>query len=696
MKTDSELITILHHSLNEIYIFKQEDLKFVWVNERVLENTQYTLKEICLLTPLELKPVYTKQTFKELLQPLKNNTKDRVTFLTTHLRKDGSSYNVEVHLEKGKFYNEDVFVAIILDTSEKLAQEEKVKSLVSAEKSLSNILYHSQNEIYIFNEDSWKFLWVNLKAVKNLGYALDELLEMTPLDIKPDINHDLFQSTLLPLLKHRKKRISFETIHRRKDGFTYDVEVHIQREEFKQKPAFVAIIIDITNKKKQNALIEGYIAEKTFEANHDAVTALPNRRALSGSILPNLINNSPGRLAFILVDLDNFKDINDTLGSHLGDDLLVEVSKRLSALLNEKDYLIRSGGDEFLIILLDKKKLDNVEQFCERILIEMKKPYVLGGAKRVISVCIGVSKTQDGPQIPLAYANLNAFVQHADYALFHAKKEGRGKICLFGDEHNKQLEKRAYYLSMLNEGDSSSQFEIEFQPILDLQKNIIVGAEVLLRWRLEGQLIYPDEFIPFLEETGKIVAIGDWVINEIITFLSNNRTCLPKDFRVFFNASAIQIADFNFYKTLKGLLAKNKLGSTLLEMEITESIFMKDTLETRENLKNIRDLGVRVAIDDFGTGYSSLEYLRNLPIDTLKIDKSFLDDCLSKKGCGILRSIMLLSVSLELTTVIEGIETEEQLNCIRTLIRKNDIFPVCGQGFLFHKSMSPADFLKLL
>ncbi|MDF1655023.1 MAG: EAL domain-containing protein [Coxiellaceae bacterium] len=688
IENTSDLLNLLNSSLNEIYIFNQHDFKFLWVNKGAMCNTQYGFDEFEKMTPLSLKPDHDQYSFAKLIKPLDGN-KVKVQFETRHRRKDGTDYYVEVHLEKGIFQNQQVYIAIILDITEKVSVDESLKQLADTEKSLSNVLKHSLNEIYIFYQDTLEFAWVNLKALSNLGYTMQELNKMTPLDFEPGFTAKDFDLILNPLVTHKKNKVKIEALHRRKDGSMYNVEVHLQMENFNGKPAFVAIILDITKRKLQDERIDSYVKEKVYQAHHDAITELPNRRALSEDIVVQLMSHEYQDLALVFIDLDNFKDINDTLGHQAGDTMLLETSLRLNKLKNEGDFLIKFGGDEFLYIIKDKSKLENIDLFCQSVLATISEPYFLDENKRIITASIGLSRTIRGEHTVFNEEVLNAMIRYADFALTTAKQTGKNNYYIFDEGLDRKLQKRSYYLSKFNNAIDLDRFEIEYHPILNLQNKTIIGAEALLRWRPEGNLIYPNEFIPLLEETGKICEVGIWVLAKIYEFAEKNSEILGKKFKFCFNASVVQLNDKGFYSAVKCLIEKYKHLDCIIEMEITESVFAYDMRDITEIISLIRELGIKISVDDFGTGYSCLEYLRSLPIDTLKIDKRFIDDCLDKKGFSILQSIITLAAGLNLNVIAEGIETNDQHKCLSSLM---SIYPNCivdGQGYLFYKPMGP-------
>ncbi|MDF1759048.1 MAG: EAL domain-containing protein [Coxiellaceae bacterium] len=551
---------------------------------------------------------------------------------------------------------------------------------------LMSLLDSSLNEIYIFNQQDLAFIWANKGALSNTQYTLDDIRELTPLSLKPQYNKGSF-SRLIQSLHKEAEKINFETVHRRKDGSVYDVEVFLEMGRFKNKEVYIAIISDITRRVKQEKIINNYLLEKTYQANHDPITNLPNRRALSGDICRQLSREAVQSLSVVFVDLDNFKDINDTMGHYVGDLLLAEVAKRLLSLISSKDELIRFGSDEFLFLIREEEKNINIQMFCEGIMAVLNRPFSLEDSKRSITASIGVSKLSPTIQLPFSGKVLNELIRHADYALCRAKKSGKNNYYLFDEELDHQLQKRTYFLSKFSVSIDLDKFDLHFQPILNLKTKEIVGAEALLRWQPEGRFIPPIDFIPLLEETGRICEVGNWVLDKIYQFAVKNKQSIPKDFKFCFNTSVIQLSDQSFIDALEKYSNSFKAMGILLEMEITESVFASDMHEIHDVVNSIQVLGVNVSVDDFGTGYSCLEYLRILPINTLKIDKRFIDDCLDRRGFGILQSIITLAASLDLDVIAEGIETMDQLRCLGSL---ESIYPqssVYGQGYLFHKPL---------
>lgn len=687
-----EFLEILNQSINEIYIFDQNTLLFSWANESAMDNLQYSMHELTHMTPLSIKKDFNSEYFDTLLKPLSNRTKHKIIFETTHERKDRSRYDIEVHLQSGLFRGKKVYIATILDISEKIAQKTFLKALSQREKDLSRILNQSQNEIYIFNKKNLKFMWVNQKSLENLKHSLSELKQMTPLNIKPDHTLKTFQHLVKPL-DENKEKIIFQTRHIRNDGSLYDVEVHLQTGIYQNTNVYVAIIIDITKRKAEEKLIKQLIAEKNHESLHDYTTKLPNRRALEKHLETETANRilNPGyQFAVIFIDLDNFKNINDTQGHQLGDKLLILVSERIGELLSKQDFLARFGGDEFVFVLSGPIDKQNLSIFCQNILSRLSVPFCINKMNFSLTASIGIALA------PIDASTSDQLIQFADFAQYFAKQGGKNQFQFYAEKQHQKFINRAELISKIAKGIKNNEFSYVLQPIVDLQTQKITGAEVLMRWYSENEAISPAEFIPLLEETNTIHTANEWLLDEIFNFICEHQPVLPNSFTLCFNATFNEIIHSRLYERLKEKLNIYHLDSIQLEIEITEYAFAKNMNQAKDYLHKLKKLGIKISIDDFGTGYSCLQYLRTLPIDTLKIDKSFIDEIHQPVNIGIIKTIITLAETLKLDVVAEGIESVSQLNELLSLQSRTSELPLHGQGFLFHKPMPVEQFIQIL
>ena len=409
-----------------------------------------------------------------------------------------------------------------------------------------------------------------------------------------------------------------------------------------QDGGFVAVHEDITERRRAEAKI-------AHLARHDMLTNLPNRVLFREHLEGEFGRVQPGRgFAVHCLDLDHFKTVNDTLGHPIGDELLKLVAGRLTAAVPTTDFIAR-------------------------IVELVSEPYDIDGRHIVIGASIGIAiAPSDG-------ANPDMLLKNADMALYRAKEDGRGTHRFFEREMDKRLQSRRALELDLRKAIANGEFEVYYQPIIDLQGGKAAGLEALLRWKHpERGNISPAEFIPLAEETGLILPLGEWVLRTACLHASK----WPKDVSVAVNLSAMQFKGRSIVQLTMNALAASGIAASRLDLEITESVLLQDEANTLAILHQLRELGVKISMDDFGTGYSSLAYLRNFPFDQIKIDRSFVNEMLVRQDCrAIVRAVIGLAKSLDITTVIEGIETREQLQAAKA--EGCDL----GQGYLFSKPM---------
>lgn len=420
---------------------------------------------------------------------------------------------------------------------------------------------------------------------------------------------------------------------------------------------------------------------------HDALTNLPNRQSLLANVTKALATTptSGFRLALLLVDLDLFKNINEGLGHAMGDKLLQLFATRLQSMIRGNDTLVRSGGDEFVLIVVGQEAETVPAQMAQRILDAASLPFLIDGEELHITCSIGISiYPHDG-------VSSDSLMQHADAALYEAKASGRNAYRFFTQEMNERVGERVRLESRLRKALAEKRLQLYYQPQYRMSDGKLVGLEALLRWHdPESGYISPARFIPVAEECGLIKPIGAWVLKEAChQAVAWQRQGLPPVVMAV-NLSVVQLMATNVVDNVRSMLEESGLAPEWLELEITESMLMKDTERTIGNLASIRRLGVKVAIDDFGTGYSSFAYLKNLPLDKIKIDKSFVDDISTDaSSCAIVQAIIAVAESLGLAALAEGVETEEQSRLLKGY--------GCGmvQGYL-HSPAVPAEKIALL
>ncbi|MCG7392982.1 EAL domain-containing protein [Microvirga sp. ACRRW] len=456
-----------------------------------------------------------------------------------------------------------------------------------------------------------------------------------------------------------RKRQQFAFIHEAADGQTFAISHQPMSDG-----GWVATYEDITERRQAESQI-------AYMAHHDALTDLANRVLFRQQLEHALEEAERERLkmAVLCLDLDRFKDVNDSLGHEMGDSLLKLVAERLRSCIRQQDVVARLGGDEFAILQLAIDDPEDCAALAVRIVETISKPYDLEGQEIVIGTSIGIAIAAEGNLSP------DQLLKQADLALYRAKADGRATYRFFEPEMDAELQARRSLETDLRKALPNREFELFFQPQVNVRANEIGGYEALLRWQHpERGTISPGDFIPVAEDIGLISSLGDWVLEQACMAA----TAWPKTIKVAVNLSPVQFRNKTLVQSVSRALARSGLASDRLELEVTESVLLHDNELTVATLHQLRRMGVRIAMDDFGTGYSSLSYLRSFPFDKIKIDQSFVRELSSRADClAIVRSIASLGASLGMATVAEGVETEDQFLQI-TAAGCTEV-----QGFLF-------------
>jgi diguanylate cyclase (GGDEF)-like protein len=423
---------------------------------------------------------------------------------------------------------------------------------------------------------------------------------------------------------------------------------------------------DITERQRS----EGRIAHM---ARHDALTDLPNRVMLRERLEHELKRVKRGEcLAVLCLDLDQFKSVNDALGHPIGDELLKLVADRLRGCTREPDTVARLGGDEFAIIMTQMQQPTDAAALSKRICDSIVKPYQIEGHQIVTDISIGISVA------PFDAQDADPLLRNADMALYGAKADGRGTYRFFEPEMNTRMKARRELEMDLRKALVGKEFELYYQPLVNLQSNEVNGFEALLRWNHPKRgLISPADFIPIAEETGLIVPLGEWVLKaacyEAIDW--------PDHLKVAVNLSPAQLNNRNLLNVVMAALAETGMPARKLQLEITETVLLQNTFATLATLHELRKLGVQIALDDFGTGYSSLSYLRSFPFDKIKIDRSFIQDLSNgAEPVAIVQAVANLAKCLNMTSTAEGVETQQQMDMLQSM--------GCSemQGYLFSRA----------
>ena len=515
--------------------------------------------------------------------------------------------------------------------------------------------------MWVVEKATLKFIDINTAAVELYGYTREQFLKMTSLEIRPPSEYQR-------ALDDAKTDFRFDSgekdwVHIKADGAEILVSSYAKPIKYNGTDAAIVSVIDVTDRRKQAARIQ-YLAE------HDVLTGLPNRRLFLDLLAGQLLKNTQHQYtAIVLIDIDDFKGVNDTLGHQVGDELIVAVASRLEERIGDQGIVARLGGDEFAILLPKLTELGAAEAVATEMVNAFDDPLKVCDYDLQIGVSAGVSFSLDGS------IDSSSLLKNADLALHRAKTEGRGISRVYEPQMSLQIMLRREVERDLRHALAKDQLVIHYQPLMEIERGVEVGFEALLRWNHPQKgMISPADFIPIAESSGMIVPMGNWVLEQSCKLAAT----LQKKLSVAVNISPAQFKSGKLVDVVSAALKKYGLAAHRLELEITESLLLEKSSETLDVLKSLKELGVVIALDDFGTGYSGLGYLNSFPIDKIKIDRSFIKDLGCKpRSKELVRAAINIGHSLGLMTLAEGIETKKQLDILRGLGCQQ------GQGFLF-------------
>jgi diguanylate cyclase (GGDEF)-like protein/PAS domain S-box-containing protein len=525
-----------------------------------------------------------------------------------------------------------------------------ITRLKEREASFRALFDDNPAPMYLYDPHSLNFVGANEAATRHYGYSGEQFLKMNLRDICADT--DLRDDALPATDESAARFFDCEMRQRRADGSEIDVLAYARPINFHGQAAELVTIMDITERRRAEARI-------SHMAHHDALTGLANRARFNMQLEESLRRTREDGAQFSLfcLDLDRFKAINDTLGHQIGDRLLQIAAARIGEAIGPRDLAARLGGDEFVVIRTGEPCASKANKLAAELVAALSAPCEIDGQVVVIGASIGVAVApRDG-------SDAETLLRNADMALYYAKEAGRGAFRLFDPEMDHAIETRRQLEIDLRLAFSQGEFELHYQPLFDIAYGEISSFEALLRWsRGRRGIVAPSDFIPLAEEIELIIPLGEWVIREACAAAAK----WPDHIKVSVNLSPVQFKSKNLVPAIVTALASSALSPCRLELEITESVLLKENEENLATLHRLRELGVRVVMDDFGTGYSSLSYLRSFPFDKIKIDKSFIGEVASRPDClAIVRAVIGLATSLGIETTAEGVETEKQLECLR-------------------------------
>ncbi len=588
-------------------------------------------------------------------------------------RKDGSSVYTEVYPTEAIMFGKLTFFGMVIDISEQVKAE---KLLKESNERFESLFHNSPDAIFTLNDEG-EFMSANQASEEITGYTKNELLNMhfSPLICSEDL------AMAIEYFEKAKKGIasSYDLGITRKDGQVVYVHItHFPMTVDEKTVGTYGIAKDITQKIL-------YDQQKEQMSFYDPLTNLPNRKLFEDRLgqMLNIKTESQNQLAVLFLDLDRFKFINDSLGHHIGDDFLRLVAERLKQSLRKQDTISRLAGDEFLFLLPDVTE-EMAITIVQNIQRTIKEPFYISGQNIIVSASIGIAFSDRKESNP------SELIRNADTAMNYSRKFRRGSYTVYSEELDLKASYRLTIERDLKFAIENKEFELYYQPIVDLKTKKCKAVEALIRWHHPKLgLIPPSDFIAVAEESEQIISIGYWVLETACRQAKEWKNNGISPLKVAVNISTKQLQQPNFVDQVTGILNKIDLDSSSLELEVTESMLLDDIGFIKESLLKLKKVGVSISIDDFGTGYTSLSYLRQYPFDKVKIDRSFISDISGDlNGKRITSAIISLAHTLNMGVVAEGIENDVQLNFLKE--------EACdeGQGYLFSRPL-PANSINI-
>ena len=577
------------------------------------------------------------------------------------------------------------YLSLIEEANQRLNEEIEVRRKSEADSQrLAGTVFATSAEGIVITDSHTRVVAVNPAFIRITGYEAAEIIGQTPQLLKSGYHDEGFYAGMWEALA-ASGRWQGEIWNRRKNGDIYPQWLSIAAIHGAdgQVDKFVGTFSDITQRKRAEEQI-------WRQANYDILTGLPNR-ALFLDRLQRAVADArrdPQRIALLFVDLDNFKLVNDTRGHSAGDALLQEASRRLSACVRDSDTVSRLGGDEFTIMLKGVVDESDAAVVAEKVIAALSRPFRLEGHQAIVGASIGITYFPDDAE------DGEALLRNADMAMYRAKEMGRKTYAFYTNDMNERVQKLAVLGNELRNAIERNEFEVYYQPIYNARHMTLEGAEALVRWHHPRLgLVSPAEFIPLAEETGLIAPLGEWVLYQACKDAAGWQRSGAEPVTVAVNLSNRQakLGLQQLARHAARALDDSGLSPDLLKFEITESFVIEETEAMLAWLRTIRETGIRLSVDDFGTGYSSLSYLRRLPVDIVKIDRSFVSEVgTNADDAALVRAIISMAHNLRLDVVAEGVESLQQLEFLQSA----DCDMV--QGYHFHKPMTGEAFARVV
>ncbi|MDF1876610.1 EAL domain-containing protein [Sulfurimonas sp. SAG-AH-194-L11] len=673
-----ELSKVMQYSSNEIYIIALDTLEYLYVNQGACHALGYTEEELLCMNIKDINPNIKDEEIIQQRSLLE--TKNYMLNRTMHQRKDKSTYYVQSYLHTINYHNKPACVIFDTDISEIVELEFQYKKQAKVLEYIHDSVISTDKYGHITN-------W-NKGSTTLFGYSSEEIVGKSIAEIYHMDNEYTFKELFIILNNQGNLDIEAYMLKKSSHKITCNLSLSVSRDENGEVDGYIGYIQDITAQKKTKELLKKQTQLLKKQAHYDTLTSLPNRTLFKDRLSQAIIFSKRNHTKFALffIDLDQFKQINDSLGHHIGDEVLVEAAKRLTSVIREEDTLARLGGDEFTIILKDLQMIQDTSVVANKIVDIMKEPIVINNHNLYVTASVGISI------YPEDATNASNLIKFSDVAMYKAKDAGRDNFQFYSSDMTSQAFERVVLESSLRLAIKEEQFIVYYQPQYDASTDTLVGMEALIRWQHPSLgLVPPVKFIAFAEETGLIIPIDRLVMSIAM-----------KQFALWYaqgfnpgilslNLAMKQLNEVDFLTHLLEIMQTIGFKTEWLELEVTEGQVMKNPQSSIITLNIIHDLGIEIAIDDFGTGYSSLAYLKKLPLDKLKIDRTFVKDIPEDEDdMAITKAIIALAKSLNFKIIAEGVETEEQKDFL--LEHGCELI----QGYLYSPPIPAQEMQKLL
>ncbi|MGE5469323.1 MAG: putative bifunctional diguanylate cyclase/phosphodiesterase [Bacteroidota bacterium] len=679
-EADSLLMGLFSNALIGVYVI--QDARFVFVNQRLAELFGYSPGQLCAgMGPLDLTAADDQPLARREIERRLQGEAKASHYTFRGVRQDGSQLDVEVFGVATSFSGRPAIIGILADISERMAAEQAVADQL---RFIGQLVDTIPSPVF-FKDEKGVYLGCNTAFEQYIGLPREGLIGRSVYDISPKDLADKYFATDQALFRQPGKQ-SYEALVSYADGSRRDVVFY--KATFNKADGslggLVGVILDISERKRMEQAV-------WHEANYDALTGLPNRRLFRDRLREELKRAQHGghELALLFIDLDRFKEVNDTLGHDLGDRLLFLAAERIGTVLEARDTVSRQGGDEFVVMLAEIPSHAAASRMAQEIIAVLSLPFDLDGHLAYVSASVGIAfYPGDGDEC-------ETLVSYADQAMYAAKAQGRNCFCHFTPALQVQALQHVELSNDLRRALLEGQFAVHYQPIVDLATRRTVKAEALVRWlHPQRGLVSPAEFIPVAEEIGLIGLLGNWIFQQAIAAAARWPALPPsavgEAIQVSVNLSPRQLVSGSCREWIDDL-RRLGLPSGRLALEITEGLLLDDRPAVVDTLLAFRDAGIQVSIDDFGTGYSAMSYLKKFDIDYLKIDRSFVRDLTTDPtDLAIAEAMIVMAHKLGIKVIAEGVETVEQ----------RDLLQQAGcdyaQGFLFARPMPADDFERFL